>query len=72
MTKTTAQDVVNSQTFPQDFYFGDNPGKGIVTYVCGMSVPPIMMKRVVERVIQSGIFESEQLAGDARDYVEDK
>ena len=58
MTKTTSQDVINAQTFPQDFYFGKNPGKGIITYVCGMSVPPIMMKRVVERVIESGIFES--------------
>lgn len=60
MTKTTAQDVINAQTFPQDFYFGDKPGKTIISYVCGMSVPPVMMKRVAERVIESGIFENNE------------
>ena len=36
----------NSQTFPQDYDFNDNS----VFYVCGMSVPPIMTKRIVERM----------------------
>lgn len=57
MTKTTAQDVINSQTFPQDFWFGDNAGKGIISYICGMSVPPVMMKRVVMRLIEQGVFD---------------
>ena len=36
----------NSQTFPQDYDFNGNS----VFYVCGMSVPPLMIKRVVERM----------------------
>lgn len=39
----------NSQTFPQDYNFSDNS----VFYVCGMSVPPIMTKRIVERMIKA-------------------
>lgn len=45
----------NSQTFPQDFDFNPNTYSNI-GYVCGMSVPPVMMKRVVTRLIESGIF----------------
>lgn len=56
LTKTTSQDVINSQTFPQDYYFGENAGKTIITYVCGMSVPPIMMKRIAQRLIDQGVF----------------
>ena len=38
--------IVSSQTFPQDYNFD-----GIrVGYVCGMSVPPLMIKRIVERM----------------------
>lgn len=47
--------VRNSQTFPSDFDFSPNTYSNI-GYICGMSVPPIMMKRVVERIITSGIF----------------
>lgn len=57
MTKTTAQDVINSQTFPQDYWFGNNAGKGIISYICGMSVPPVMIKRIVERLIEQGVFD---------------
>ena len=38
--------IISSQTFPQDYNFDSN----IVNYVCGMSVPPIMIKRIVERM----------------------
>ena len=48
--------IRNSQTFPQDFDFGGDSYAN-VGYICGMSVPPIMMKRVVERLIKSKIFE---------------
>ena len=27
-----------------------------VAYICGMSVPPIMIKRIVGRIIDTGIF----------------
>ena len=36
----------NSQTFPQDYDFNGNS----VFYVCGMSVPPLMIKRIVCRM----------------------
>lgn len=42
----------NSQTFPQDYDFNDNS----VFYVCGMSVPPIMIKRIVERMIKANMI----------------
>ena len=55
MTKTTVQDVINAQTFPQDFDFC-RTGKSHISYVCGMSVPPVMIKRIVQRLIESGVF----------------
>ena len=45
-------DVVHSQTFPEDYDFCGQK----VEYICGMSVPPIMTKRVVQRLIESGCF----------------
>lgn len=47
--------IRNSQTFPQDYDFSPNTYSNI-GYICGMSVPPVMMKRVVSRLIESGIF----------------
>jgi DNA (cytosine-5)-methyltransferase 1 len=41
-----------ASTFPQDYNFG----KQKVKYICGMSVPPIMIKRIVTRLIESGVF----------------
>ena len=40
------KDTVTIQSFPQDYNFLDQN----VTYVCGMSVPPIMMKKIAEQV----------------------
>ena len=52
----TPQVIINSQTFPQDFDFlSDTPS--MINYVCGMSVPPLMTKRIVTRVIESGVFD---------------
>lgn len=42
----SVKDVITIQTFPQDYDFNGNDP----TYVCGMSVPPIMMKKVAEQV----------------------
>lgn len=47
------KEIVNSQTFPQDYNFLDER----VKYICGMSVPPIMIKRIVNRLIESGLFD---------------
>ena len=46
----------NEQTFPQDYDFGAMNSSN-VSYICGMSVPPIMMKRVVTRLIEQGVFD---------------
>lgn len=49
-------EILHSQTFPEDYEFlGFNLSN--VTYICGMSVPPIMIKRIVNRLMESGIFD---------------
>ena len=45
------KDIITIQTFPQDYDFCGQS----VQYVCGMSVPPIMMKKIAEQ-IYSQIF----------------
>jgi DNA (cytosine-5)-methyltransferase 1 len=43
------QDIVSMSTFPQNYDFKtDNTDK--VAYICGMSVPPVMIKRVAEKI----------------------
>ena len=39
-------DIINAQTFPQDYNFL----KQDVKYVCGMSVPPVMMAQIADQV----------------------
>ena len=51
----SAETIRNAQTFPQDYDFVNNSYANI-GYVCGMSVPPIMIKRIVTRLIESGVF----------------
>ena len=52
-TRISSSDIIHSQTFPEDYDFcGFKVG-----YICGMSVPPIMIKRIVTRLIESGVFE---------------
>lgn len=58
-TKISNEDVIFATTFPRDFDFIDNSYRN-VRYICGMSVPPIMTKRVVERLIETGIFENDK------------
>jgi DNA (cytosine-5)-methyltransferase 1 len=48
--------IRNSQTFPQDYKFEPDSYSNI-GYICGMSVPPIMIKRLVTRLIESGLFD---------------
>lgn len=54
-TRVSVNDIICAQTFPQDYDFGERKYSN-VEYFCGMSVPPVMMKRVVLRLIESGIF----------------
>ena len=46
-------DVIHAQTFPEDYDFGTAKSE----YICGMSVPPIMIKRIVTRLIESGVLD---------------
>lgn len=55
----TCEDMIHAQTFPEDYDF-INYNRLIVQYICGMSVPPIMIKRIVTRLIESGIFNVRQ------------
>lgn len=47
------EDVLHSQTFPEDFNLINQKSE----YICGMSVPPLMIKRLVERLIEAGLFD---------------
>lgn len=49
------EDIIYAQTFPIDYDFGEKKYSR-VQYICGMSVPPVMTKRVVERLIATGVF----------------
>ncbi len=48
-------DMISAQTFPQDYNFCPDSYSN-VEYICGMSVPPIMIKRIVTRLIEAGVF----------------
>ena len=55
-TRVSCEDIINAQTFPQDYDFIYRT-RANVQYICGMSVPPIMIKRIVTRLIESGVFD---------------
>ena len=52
----SVEDIIRAQTFPEDYDFGERKFMK-VAYICGMSVPPVMIKRIVERLIESGLFD---------------
>lgn len=54
------QDYINAQTFPQDYNFL----KQNVSYICGMSVPPLMIKRLMTKLIESGLFDYKLKEGE--------
>jgi DNA (cytosine-5)-methyltransferase 1 len=56
----TCEDMIHSQTFPEDYDFL-NRSRANVQYICGMSVPPIMIKRIVTRLIESGVFDNDKV-----------
>lgn len=49
----TDSDYRNAQSFPQDYDFCNMQSQ----YICGMSVPPIMIKCIVTRLIEQGVFD---------------
>lgn len=50
--KFTAMDYILSQTFPIDYNFKDKTPH----FVCGMSVPPIMMARISEQIYKQWLL----------------
>ena len=54
-TRISKETAISMSTFPQDYDFGAKSYNG-VAYICGMSVPPVMIKRIVTRLIESGLF----------------
>lgn len=54
-TRVSCEDIINAQTFPPDYDFINRTIRN-VQYVCGMSVPPVMTKRVVTKLIESGLY----------------
>lgn len=52
----STQDIISAQTFPQDYNFLSKKYNDIA-YICGMSVPPVMIKRIVLRLIEEGVFD---------------
>ena len=60
-TKTSIEDIIHAQTFPEDYDFGNRTYLN-VEYICGMSVPPIMIKRIVQRLIEKGVLTNENNA----------
>lgn len=53
--RISKEDIIHAQTFPEDYNFMSESWHD-VAYICGMSVPPIMIKRIVLRLIESGVF----------------
>ena len=58
LERISEMDIIHAQTFPEDYDFVSNSWHD-VAYICGMSVPPIMIKRIVLRLIESGCFGGE-------------
>jgi len=54
--RISIEDVIHAQTFPEDYDFITRTFAN-VSYICGMSVPPIMIKRIVTRLIEQGVFD---------------
>ena len=54
-TYVSVEDIINASTFPQDYDL-INRTRPNAQYICGMSVPPVMIKRIVTRLIESGVF----------------
>lgn len=54
--RISIDDIIHAQTFPEDYQFPDRTW-GNVSFICGMSVPPLMIKRIVTRLIEKGFLE---------------
>lgn len=50
----STMDVLHASTFPEDY---DLMGQS-VEYICGMSVPPIMVKRLVAKLLEQRLLKT--------------
>ena len=50
------EDIIHAQTFPEDYDF-INESWARAAYICGMSVPPVMIKRLVLQLIERGLYD---------------
>lgn len=64
-TRISREDVIHAQTFPEDYDFSEKSIRD-VEYICGMSVPPVMMKRIVTRLIEQGVFDYKKEENNVR------
>ena len=55
-------DFINVQTFPQDYNFGGQS----VQYVCGMSVPPVMMAQIARQIYLQWFKPEEESSGSVK------
>lgn len=55
LERISEMDIIHAQTFPEDYDFGSDSWND-VAYICGMSVPPVMIKRIVNRLIDEGLY----------------
>jgi DNA (cytosine-5)-methyltransferase 1 len=58
-------DIVTAQTFPQDYAFASDRARD-VKYVCGMSVPPVMMANLATEIRRQWLDRGAE-ASDGRD-----
>ena len=52
--RMTNEDIINCQTFPQDYDFLNQKPQ----YICGMSVPPVMMAQVSSRIYEQWFYKA--------------
>ena len=52
----SSETVRNAQTFPRDYDFVTYT-KTNIEFICGMSVPPLMIKRLVTKLIEQGVYD---------------
>jgi len=64
-TTISNEDVIHAQTFPENYDF-DNNTFGNISYICGMSVPPVMIKRIVQRLIEQKVYDYKESEGNKK------
>lgn len=61
--RVTKEDCINVQTFPQDYNFLNQDPQ----YICGMSVPPVMMAQIASKIWEQWLSKDAEIAEIAND-----